>query len=69
MEKQQAPKRLAQDATRKVGRLSDDKRAELAGVVEQVEAELSDRIKRPSPARVALAKLKLARLVEFKRRS
>lgn len=62
--KKKTPKRLAKNATRKIGRLPDKKREELARVVEQVEQELSPRMKRPSPARVALAKLKLARLRE-----
>ncbi len=64
MEKKHAPKRLAKNATRKIGRLSDGKRAELAGVVRQEEEELGHRVKRASPARVALAKFKLARLRE-----
>jgi DNA-binding Xre family transcriptional regulator len=57
-------KRLAEKAMRIVGRLAGEKRAELAKVVEQVEEELRDRIKQASPARVALAKLKVARLRE-----
>lgn len=64
MKERQAPKRLAKDATRKIGRLPDARRAELAGVARQVEEELGGRVKRASPARVALAKLKLARLRE-----
>lgn len=64
MAKNEISKRLAETATRVVGRLSDEKRSELAGVVEQVEEELRDRIKQPSPARVALAKLKVARMRE-----
>jgi len=55
------PKRLLDRATRKIGRLSDAKRAEHARVIEQVEKELGGRIKKPSAARVALAKLNLAR--------
>lgn len=58
------PKRLAEQATRVVGRLPDEKRAELAKVVDQVEDELASSIKKASPARVALAKLKLARLAD-----
>ncbi len=57
-------KRLAKHAHRKLGRLSDEKRAERESIVRQVEEELGDRIGRPSPARVALAKFKLARLRE-----
>ena len=62
--RKKTPKRLAKSATRKVGRLPDKKREELTRVIEQAEQELGPRIKRPSPARVALAKLKLARLRE-----
>jgi DNA-binding Xre family transcriptional regulator len=64
MPPKKAPKQLAEQATRIVGRLSADKRAELATVATEVEEELGDRIKKPSPARIALAKLKLARLRE-----
>lgn len=64
MPQNQTPKRLAEQATRIAGRLSDAKRAELADVAAAVEEELRDRIKKPSPARIALAKLKLARLRE-----
>ena len=64
MPPKKAPKHLAEQTTRIVGRLSADKRAELATVATEVEAELRDRIKKPSPARIALAKLKLARLRE-----
>ena len=64
MSQEESSKRLAAHATRKVGRLSDEKRAELAKVAAQVEEELRDRIKKPSPAKSALAKLKLARLRE-----
>jgi DNA-binding Xre family transcriptional regulator len=59
-----APKQLAAGAARIVGRLSDEKRAELAGVIAEVEEELRGRIKKASPARVALAKLKVARMRE-----
>ena len=59
-----APKQLAGGAVRIVGRLSDEKRAEVAGVIAEVEEELRDRVKKASPARVALAKLKVARLRE-----
>ena len=59
-----ARKRLASDATRIIGRLPEEKRAELAAVAAQVEEELRGRIKKASPARVALAKLKVARLRE-----
>jgi DNA-binding Xre family transcriptional regulator len=64
MSEERAPKRLVDRATRIVGRLSDEKRAELAGVIEKTEEELRDRIKKASPARIALAKLKVARLRE-----
>ncbi len=57
-------KRLAKNAARTFGRVPDDKRAELERIVEQAEEELGPRMKRPSPARVALAKLKLTRLRE-----
>ncbi len=58
------PKQLAKKPTRIVGRLSADKRSEHAKVIEQVEEELAARIKKPGAARVALAKLKVARLRE-----
>ncbi len=58
------PKRLSKKAARRIGRLPDEKRADHARVIEQVEEELGDRVKKPSPARVALAKLNLARLRE-----
>jgi DNA-binding Xre family transcriptional regulator len=64
MVRRRPPKRLAKEASRIIGRLPDEKRAEHAQVITQVEEELGDRIKRPSPARVALAKLKMARLRE-----
>lgn len=64
MANNEAPKRLAEKATRVVGRLSDEKRNELAGVAEQVEDEMRDIVRKPSPARVALAKLKVARMRE-----
>jgi DNA-binding Xre family transcriptional regulator len=57
-----SPKRLAKEATRIVGRLPDEKRTELDRVVAEVEGELADRIRKASPARIALAKLKVARL-------
>jgi DNA-binding Xre family transcriptional regulator len=58
------PKRLSEKGTRRIGRLPDEKRAEHARVIEQVEEELGDRIKKASPARIALAKINLARLRE-----
>ncbi len=64
MPPKKAPKSLAEDAARVVGRLSDDKRAELARVAAQAEEERRPRMKKAIPARVALAKLKLARLRE-----
>jgi hypothetical protein len=58
------PKRLSEKATRRTGRLPDEERAEHARIIEQVEEELGDRVKKASPARIALAKLNLARLRE-----
>jgi DNA-binding Xre family transcriptional regulator len=55
------PKRLSERAARTVGRLPDEMRAEHARIIEQVEKELGDRITKASPARIALAKLNLAR--------
>ena len=55
-------KRLADKATRVMGRLPDEKRVELGQVVAEVEGELGDRINSASPSRIALAKLKLVRL-------
>jgi DNA-binding Xre family transcriptional regulator len=60
----QTPKRLSKKATRRIGQLPDEKRAEHAKVIQQVEEEFGDRIKKASPARIALAKLNLARLRE-----
>ena len=57
-------RRLAEQSTRIVGRLSAEKRAEIAVVVGQVETELHGRIKKANPTRVAMAKLKVARLRE-----
>jgi DNA-binding Xre family transcriptional regulator len=64
MAQEKAPKQLAEHAARVIGRLPEENRAELDRVMVQVEAELCDRIKKASPARIALAKLKLARLRE-----
>ena len=64
MSDQKTINRLAKDAARIGGRLSAETRREHAKVIEQVEEELGARIKQPSAARVALAKLKLARLRE-----
>ena len=61
MAKEKTPRHLAQQATRIIGRLPDEKRAELDKVIAQVEDELGDRIKKVSPSRIALAKLKVAR--------
>ena len=47
---------------RVMGRLPEEKRAEHDRSIAQVEEELRDRIKRASASRVALMKLKLARL-------
>jgi DNA-binding Xre family transcriptional regulator len=57
-------KRLAEKATRAIGRLPDEQRVEFERVVAQVEGEFGNRIKKASPSRTALAKLKLARLHE-----
>ncbi len=62
MAQEKTPKQLAEHATRVIGRMPDETRAELDQVMAQVEGELGDRIKKASPARIALAKLKLARL-------
>ena len=64
MPQKKSQKQLAEQATRIVGRLSDEKRAELRRVAAEAEEQLRDRIKKPSPARIALAKLKLTRLRE-----
>ena len=64
MAKKRASKRLAKESTRIVGRLPDEKRAELAKVIQQIESEQDARIKKPSLGRVALAKLKGARMRE-----
>lgn len=64
MAKIESTKRLSEEASRVAGRLSDEKRAELAEVARQVEEELGERIVRPTAARIALAKLKVARLRE-----
>ena len=47
-----------------MGRLPEEKRVEFDQVIAQVEGEFRDRIKKASPSRVALMKLKLARLRE-----
>ncbi len=57
-------KQLGDRAERVMGRLPEEKRAEHDRAIAQVEEELRDRIKRASPSRVALMKLKLARLRE-----
>lgn len=57
-------KRLADRATRIIGQLPAERRAELAEVAKQVENELRDYSKKANPSRTALAKLKLARLRE-----
>lgn len=64
MQTTEANKQLSEQATRILGRLSDEKREEHAEVARQIEEELGERIKRPGAARVALAKLKVARLRE-----
>ena len=62
MGEEKTPKQLVQHATRVIGRLPEEKRAEHDRIIAQVEGELRDRIKKASPSRVALMKLKLARL-------
>jgi hypothetical protein len=64
MSSEKATKQLSDRAVRVMGRLSEGKRAEHDRAIAQVEEELRDRIKRASPSRVALMKLKLARLRE-----
>lgn len=58
------PKRLDEPSPRITGRLNAAQRSEHARVIRQVEDELGAAIKQPSAARVALAKLKVARLRE-----
>jgi DNA-binding Xre family transcriptional regulator len=64
MAQNKAPKRLAEQATRIIGRLPNEKRAELSKAADLAEEELAGRIKKASPGRIALAKLKLARMRE-----
>lgn len=64
MAQEKTPKHLAEQANRVVGRLPDKMRTELDRAVAQVEDELADLTKKASPARVAMAKLKIARLRE-----
>jgi DNA-binding Xre family transcriptional regulator len=64
MAQKKPPKQLSERAGRIIGRLPDEKRAKLAPVIKQVERELGDRIKKASSARIALARLKVARLRE-----
>ncbi len=64
MSQEKATKQLGDRAVRVIGRLSEEKRAEHDRAIAQVEEELRDRIKKASPSRVALMKLKLARLRE-----
>lgn len=64
MPPQNTPRRLADQSTRIVGRLSDDSRDKLMQAAAEVEEELRPRKTKLNPARVALAKLKLARLRE-----
>ena len=61
MAQEKTPKQLAEQSTRIIGRLPDEKRAELDRVTSQVEDEFGDRIKKANPSRIALAKLKVAR--------
>jgi DNA-binding Xre family transcriptional regulator len=55
---------LAARANRVIGRLPAEKRAELGKVAAEVEEEFRGRMKKVSPSRIALAKLKVARLRE-----
>jgi DNA-binding Xre family transcriptional regulator len=64
MAREKAPKQLSEHAARVFGRLPDEKRVELDRVIAQVEDEMGDRIKKTTPSRIALAKLKAARLRE-----
>ena len=64
MAQKKTPKQLSQQATRIMGRLPDEKLRKLAPVIKQVERELGNRIKQASSARIALARLKVARLAE-----
>ena len=57
-------KKLSRRATRIIGRLPDERRAKHVPVIRQVEQELANRIKKASSSRIALAKLKVARLRE-----
>jgi DNA-binding Xre family transcriptional regulator len=64
MAQEKTTKRLSEQAARVIGRLPDEKRVEFERVIAQMEGELGGRIKKASPSRIALAKLKLARLHE-----
>ena len=64
MAEKKAPKQLAEQATRVIGRLPKPQRDAFQTAAAAVEEELGERIKKASPSRVALAKLKLARLRE-----
>jgi len=64
MAQERTPKRLAEQAARIIGRLPERQRAALDRAAAEVKGELSERIKKAGPSRVALAKLKLARLRE-----
>jgi len=64
MGQKQTSKRLAERPVLVSGRLPEEKRAEHDREIAQVEEELRDRIKAANPSRVAMMKLKLARLRE-----
>jgi DNA-binding Xre family transcriptional regulator len=64
MAQKKPARQLAEQASRLIGRLPDEMRLEHDRINAEVEADLGDRIKKPSPSRIALAKLKLARLRE-----
>ena len=64
MAPKKAPRHLAQQSTRVLGRLPGEKQAEIDRAVAEVEGEFGGRIKKASPSRIALAKWKVARLRE-----
>ena len=61
---EEASKQLAGRPTCVMGRLSEEKRASTTGSSPRSKGNCRDRIKKASPSRVALMKLKLARLRE-----
>jgi DNA-binding Xre family transcriptional regulator len=62
MAAEKSSNRSPTESVRVFARLPEDKRAELERAAKLVEEEFADRMKPVSPSRVALAKLKLARL-------